>query len=77
MGVWGAGLYSGDFAMDLRSTIRAVARLPFDGDKLVDILCETEPTVASNPDDADHTNLSRLLRPAAGRGRCSRSRRPC
>ncbi len=43
--------------MDLRSTIRAVARLPFDGDKLVDILCETEPTVASNPDDADHTNF--------------------
>ena len=57
MGVWGAGLYSADFAMDLRSTIRAVARLPFDGDKLIDILCETEPTVASNPDDVDHTNF--------------------
>ena len=38
MGVWGAGLYSGDFAMDLRSTIGAVARLPFDNDKLLDIL---------------------------------------
>jgi hypothetical protein len=57
VGVWGAGLYSGDFARDLRNTIRAVARLPFDGDKLVDILCETEATVASNPDDGDHTNF--------------------
>ncbi|HKX17734.1 MAG TPA: hypothetical protein VJT33_06975 [bacterium] len=55
MGVWGTGLYSGDFAIDLRSTISAVARLPFDGDKLVDILCQTEPTAATNPDDADHT----------------------
>ena len=29
MGAWGTGLYSGDFAMDLRSTIRAVARPGF------------------------------------------------
>jgi hypothetical protein len=57
VGVWGAGLYSGDFAMDLRSTIGAVARLPFDSDKLVDILCETEPTVANNLDDVDHTTF--------------------
>ena len=55
MGVWGAGVYSGDFAMDLRSTISAVARLPFDGDKLVDILCETDPRAASNPHDEDHS----------------------
>ena len=33
----GSGLYSDDFAMDLRGTISAVARLPFDGDKLVDV----------------------------------------
>jgi len=57
VGVWGAGVYSGDFAMDLRSTISAVARLPFDGDKLVDILCETDPTAANNPDDVDHTTF--------------------
>ena len=56
MGVWGAGLYSGDFAMDLRSTIGAVARLPFDSDKLVDILCENEPA-ANNPDDPDHNTF--------------------
>jgi hypothetical protein len=57
MGVWGVGLYSGDFAQDLRGTIRAVARLPFDNDRLVDILCETEPTAANNPEDADHTTF--------------------
>ncbi len=57
MGVWGAGLYSADFAMDLRSAISAVARLPFDSDKLVDILCETEPRAANNPDDEEHTSF--------------------
>jgi hypothetical protein len=57
MGVFGAGLYSGDFAMDLRSTISAVVRLPFDRDKLVDILCESEPKVANAPDDEDHSTF--------------------
>src|SRR5690242_15938999 len=55
MGVWAAGLYSGDFALDLRSAIRAVARLPFDGDRLVEILTETEKAAASQPDNEDHT----------------------
>lgn len=57
MGVWGAGLYSGDFAMDLRSTIRAVARLPFDGDRLADILCESQPAAADHPDNEEHTTF--------------------
>ena len=55
MGTWGTGLYSGDLAMDLRSTIGAVARLPFDGDRLVEILCAAEPDAANNPDDEEHT----------------------
>lgn len=55
MGVFGTGLYSGDFAMDLRSAVSAVARLPFDGDRLADILCESEPTTANKPDDEDYT----------------------
>ena len=55
MGVWGSGLYSGDFAADLRSTIGAVTRLPHESGRLVDILCETEPNAANNPDDPDHT----------------------
>ena len=57
MGLWGTGLYSSDFAMDLRSTVGAVARLPFDGDRLVEILSETEPTAAGNPDDEQHTTF--------------------
>lgn len=57
MGVFGTGLYSGDFAMDLRSAISAVARLPFDSDKLADILCETEPAVANQPDDEEYTTF--------------------
>ncbi len=57
MGVWGRGLYSGDFAMDLRATIGAVSRLLFDPDRLVEILCETEPTAANNPDNEEHTTF--------------------
>jgi hypothetical protein len=57
MGVWSTGLYSGDFALDLRSTIRAVSRLPYDGDKLAEILCETEPAAANNPEDEDHSTF--------------------
>jgi hypothetical protein len=55
MGAWGTGLYSGDFAMDLRGTIGAVARLPFPADHLVEVLCDTEPGAAKNIDDPDHT----------------------
>jgi len=57
VGVWGTGVYSGDFAMDLRSTISAVSRLPFDGDKLLDILSATNTTAANNSDDEDHTTF--------------------
>jgi hypothetical protein len=61
MGFWGTALYSGDFAMDLRATISAVARLPFDIDRLIDILCETEPSAASNPADEEHTTFWLVL----------------
>src|SRR5215469_16489718 len=57
MGVSGAGLYSGDFALDLRSAVGAVVRLPFDPDKLVDVLSGTEPSAASNSSDEDHTTF--------------------
>ena len=57
MGTFGAGLYSGDFALDLRSTIRAVSRLPFDGDTLVEILCGSESAASSDPNDEDHTTF--------------------
>ncbi len=57
MGVWGAGLYSGDFAMDLRGAFRAVMRLPFDGEKVLQILCDLERTTANNPADEEHTTF--------------------
>jgi hypothetical protein len=53
MGVWGAGLYSGDYALDLRTTVGALARLPFDADKLLDLLSESEPA-ANNPQDEEY-----------------------
>lgn len=55
VGVWGSGRYSGDFAKDLRSTVRALAHLPFESDKLVEILVGTEAVVARNPEDEEHT----------------------
>ena len=57
VGVWGGGLYSDDFALDLRSTISAVSRLPFDDEALVDLLAESEPTAASNPADEYYTTF--------------------
>lgn len=55
MGVFGTGLYSGDFAMDLRSTISAVVRLPYDSDKLVQILSDSQAKAANDPNHEDHT----------------------
>ena len=57
MGSWGTGLYSSDFARDLRPLIGAVARLPFDPDRLIEILCDTEPAAAERTDDPDHSTF--------------------
>jgi hypothetical protein len=43
--------------MDLRSTIRAVARLPFDPERLIEILCEAELPAALNPQDEEHATF--------------------
>lgn len=61
MGVWGAGLYSSDFAKDLSSAARAVARLPYDSDRLAEIVCSAEPGAATNPADEDHTTFWLVL----------------
>lgn len=61
MGVWGSGLYSGDFATDLRAAVRAVARLPFDGDKLAAMLSDCQRSAASNPEDEDYTTFWLVL----------------
>jgi hypothetical protein len=57
MGVWGAGLYSGDFALDLRGTIRAVSALPFDAEDLLTILRDTVDGISDNPNDEEYTTF--------------------
>src|SRR5438874_2296958 len=55
MGTWGPSLYSCDIAADLRTMIGAVLKLPFDDERVVDVLCEREPRAANDPADEDHT----------------------
>ena len=57
MGAWGAGLYSSDFALDLRATVDAVARLPLDGEALLTLLRAAEPSAADDPSDDGHTSF--------------------
>jgi hypothetical protein len=55
VGTWGTGLYSSDFALDVQGTVKAVARLPFPPDRLLEVLCASQPAAANDPKDADHT----------------------
>jgi hypothetical protein len=57
VGVWATGLYAGDFALDLRSMIGAVAKLPFESERMLSVLCEAEPAAANREDDPDHTTF--------------------
>lgn len=61
MGTWGSGLYSNDIAKDLKSTITAVARLPFDTSELVDIIVDSFPEAANDTSDEDHTTFWPVL----------------
>lgn len=56
MGTWGPGLYSDDFALDLKAAISVVYRLPHDAPELVDLLIELNPA-AAEPDDQDYTTF--------------------
>jgi hypothetical protein len=55
MGAWGSGLYSSDFALDVRVAVKAVARLPFTPDRLLEYLCAAESMAANDPKNSDHT----------------------
>lgn len=57
MGTWGTGLYASDFAMDLRSSVGAVSRLPFEADRLLQIICDAESSAALNPRDDDYSTF--------------------
>jgi hypothetical protein len=54
MGAWGPGLYSGDFALDLKAIIAAVAKLPLETEKLVEAVCSARPDAASRFSDEEH-----------------------
>ena len=54
MGSWGAGLYSDDFALDLKATVSTVCRLPMSGPEIVALLIEL---IAVAPDDEDYTTF--------------------
>jgi hypothetical protein len=57
MGIFGPGLYSGDFAMDLRTNISAVVRLPFEPKELVQILSRSNPSASDDPTNEEHTTF--------------------
>jgi len=61
MGAWGVGLYSSDMAADMRATIKSVLRLPFDENRVVQILRECESRTADDPNDEDHTTFWLVL----------------
>src|SRR5947209_4047938 len=48
MGTWGTGLYSSDMAADMRAVIKSALRLPFDEDRIVDILSDSERRAAAD-----------------------------
>jgi hypothetical protein len=57
MGIFGPGLYSGDFAMDLRTNISAVVRLPFEPEELVQILSRLNPSASDDQANEEHTTF--------------------
>ena len=61
MGAWGAGLYSSDMAADMRAVIKSALRLPFDEDRIVDVLRDCERNAASDPNSEDHTTFWLVL----------------
>ncbi len=61
MGAWGPGLYSNDFALDLRSTLKALARLPFDGDRILEIARESMPEEANDSKSTDYPTFWLVL----------------
>jgi len=61
MGVWGIGLYSSDMAADMRATVKSVLRLPFDENRIVDILRDCEGRAANDPNNEDYTTFWLVL----------------
>src|SRR5674476_1287003 len=74
VGASGPGLYSDDFAADLRTTVSTVCRLPLSGPEVVATLEAVEPA-ATEPDDHDSATVCVVLTRILHR-RCKRSGQP-
>ena len=61
MGSWGAGLYSNDIALDLKSAVAAIVKLPFESEQLIKMLAEAFPEEASNEANEDYTTFWLVL----------------
>lgn len=55
MGSWGPGLYSDDFAQDLKPLVGALARLPVADVEIARLVGDANPGVADDPADESHT----------------------
>jgi hypothetical protein len=54
VGAWGPGLYSDDFALDLKTTVSTMCRLPISGSEIVRLLTEL---ICVTPDDEAYTTF--------------------
>jgi hypothetical protein len=61
MGAWGVGLYSTDMAADMRAVVKAVLRLPYEENRIVQILSDCERRAATEPADESHTTFWLVL----------------
>jgi hypothetical protein len=57
MGVWGAGLYAGDFAQDLKSAATLLLRLPRTPDEILAELVALHPEEANAPTHEEHSTF--------------------
>lgn len=55
MGTWGAGLYEDDEAADLKANISLIAKIPANGDRLLEILLEQRGNTPQLTDDGGPT----------------------
>lgn len=51
MGTWGSGIYDDDFAADLRNSVALVCKVPFDGDRLTEILLQLHAVTSESENE--------------------------
>lgn len=61
MGSWGAGLYSNDIALDLKSAVAAIVKLPFESEQLIKMLAEAFPEEAGRETNEEYTTFWLVL----------------